>query len=76
MGCASSLADSLSLLPGKFIEIQFSLAYKMAGARIHIYLLEKSRVVQQSTGERNYHRLPHCLPLPPSTAFHRSRSPG
>ena len=40
---------------GKFIELQFDSAYKMAGARIHIYLLEKSRVVQQSEGERNYH---------------------
>ena len=40
---------------GKFIEIQFDRHYKMAGARIHIYLLEKSRVVQQSSGERSYH---------------------
>ena len=40
---------------GKFIEIQFSRTFKMAGARINIYLLEKSRVVQQSSGERNYH---------------------
>ena len=55
-GNARTMRNNNSSRFGKFIEIQFSSRqYKMAGARIHIYLLEKSRVVQQSTGERNYH---------------------
>ena len=55
-GNARTLRNNNSSRFGKFIEIQFSSRQlKMAGARIHIYLLEKSRVVQQSTGERNYH---------------------
>ena len=54
-GNARTLRNNNSSRFGKFIEIQFNSAYKMAGARIHIYLLEKSRVVQQSEGERNYH---------------------
>ena len=54
-GNARTLRNNHSSRFGKFIEIQFNRAYKMAGARIHIYLLEKSRVVQQSEGERNYH---------------------
>ena len=59
---------------GKFIEIQFNRTHQMSGARIHIYLLEKSRVVQQATGERNYHVFyqlvrPTHSPLPPCDAF-------
>ena len=54
-GNARTLRNNNSSRFGKFIEIQFSASFKMAGARIHIYLLEKSRVIQQSTGERNYH---------------------
>ena len=54
-GNARTLRNNNSSRFGKFIEIQFNRSYKMAGARIHIYLLEKSRVVQQSSGERNYH---------------------
>lgn len=33
---------------GKFIEIQFDAQAKMSGARIHVYLLEKSRLVAQA----------------------------
>ena len=46
-GNAKTLRNDNSSRFGKFIEIQFSRACKMAGARIHIYLLEKSRVVKQ-----------------------------
>ena len=54
-GNARTLRNNNSSRFGKFIEIQFNSEYKMSGARIHVYLLEKSRVVAQSTGERNYH---------------------
>ena len=54
-GNARTLHNNNSSRFGKFIEIQFDGSHKMAGARIHIYLLEKSRVVQQTEGERNYH---------------------
>jgi myosin heavy subunit len=54
-GNARTLRNNNSSRFGKFIEIQFNAMYKMSGARIHIYLLEKSRVVQQSESERNYH---------------------
>jgi len=54
-GNARTLRNNNSSRFGKFIEIQFNAAFRMSGARIHVYLLEKSRVVQQSTGERNYH---------------------
>ena len=54
-GNARTLRNNNSSRFGKFIEIQFNNAYRMAGARIHVYLLEKSRVTQQSEGERSYH---------------------
>ena len=50
-GNARTLRNNNSSRFGKFIEIQFDGSHKMAGARIHIYLLEKSRVIQQTEGE-------------------------
>ena len=35
--------------------LQFDLSGKIMGASIKTYLLEKTRVVRQSKGERNYH---------------------
>jgi myosin heavy subunit len=40
---------------GKFIELQFNAGGQIAGAHTNIYLLEKSRVVAQGAGERNFH---------------------
>uniref|UniRef100_A0A1D1Z755 Unconventional myosin-Va n=1 Tax=Anthurium amnicola TaxID=1678845 RepID=A0A1D1Z755_9ARAE len=39
---------------GKLIEIHFSLAGKICGAKIQTFLLEKSRVVQRAMNERSY----------------------
>lgn len=40
---------------GKFVEIQFDRNGRMSGAAIRTYLLERSRVVQITDPERNYH---------------------
>lgn len=40
---------------GKFAQLQFDAEGLLVGARLETYLLEKSRVVGQSDGERNYH---------------------
>ncbi|XP_052204413.1 myosin-1 [Diospyros lotus] len=40
---------------GKLIEIHFSETGKISGAKIQTFLLEKSRVVQCTEGERSYH---------------------
>ncbi|CAH9135658.1 unnamed protein product [Cuscuta epithymum] len=40
---------------GKLIEIHFSVAGKISGAKLNTFLLEKSRVVQCAQGERSYH---------------------
>jgi myosin-5 len=46
-------------VPGKWIEVTFERTSPtqavIVGARVRTYLLEKSRVVQQIEGERNYH---------------------
>jgi len=54
-GNARTLRNDNSSRFGKFIEIQFDEQRKMSGARVHIYLLEKTRVIAQTAGERNYH---------------------
>lgn len=40
---------------GKFVEIQFDTSGRISGAAIRTYLLERSRVVQITNPERNYH---------------------
>ncbi len=40
---------------GKYTALQFDPAGKLLGAEIHNYLLEKTRIVRQSEGERNFH---------------------
>uniref|UniRef100_A0ACD5VKA4 Uncharacterized protein n=1 Tax=Avena sativa TaxID=4498 RepID=A0ACD5VKA4_AVESA len=40
---------------GKFVELQFDKSGKISGAAIRTYLLERSRVCQTSSPERNYH---------------------
>jgi myosin-7 len=54
-GNACTVRNNNSSRFGKFIEIQFNDEGKIEGARIHEYLLEKSRIVHQAAGERNYH---------------------
>ncbi|KAL7149705.1 hypothetical protein ABFS83_05G058600 [Erythranthe nasuta] len=54
-GNAKTLRNDNSSRFGKLIEIHFSETGKISGASIQTFLLEKSRVVQSSGGERSYH---------------------
>ncbi|CAA2978600.1 myosin-1 [Olea europaea subsp. europaea] len=54
-GNAKTLRNNNSSRFGKLIEIHFSETGKLSGAEIQTFLLEKSRVVQLSEGERSYH---------------------
>ncbi|KAK1296477.1 hypothetical protein QJS10_CPB15g00008 [Acorus calamus] len=67
-GNAKTLRNDNSSRFGKLIEIHFSATGKISGAKIQTFLLEKSRVVQCTEGERSYHIFyqlcagaPHCL---------------
>ncbi|KAJ7982129.1 Myosin [Quillaja saponaria] len=54
-GNAKTVKNNNSSRFGKFVEIQFDKNWKISGAAIRTYLLERSRVCQISDPERNYH---------------------
>jgi myosin-5 len=54
-GNARTLRNDNSSRFGKFIELGFSRAGHLMGARVQTYLLEKVRLAFHAAGERNYH---------------------
>ena len=54
-GNAKTIRNDNSSRFGKYIELCFDRTGGLSGATLSTYLLEKTRVVQQSSCERNYH---------------------
>ncbi|XP_062221812.1 protein OPAQUE1-like isoform X2 [Phragmites australis] len=54
-GNAKTVRNDNSSRFGKFVEIQFDASGRISGAAIRTYLLERSRVVQITDPERNFH---------------------
>eukprot|EP00056_Hartaetosiga_gracilis_P008506 m.121670 g.121670 ORF g.121670 m.121670 type:complete len:2603 (-) comp12926_c0_seq1:157-7965(-) len=54
-GNAKTVMNGNSSRFGKFLEIQFNNNMTILGATVAQYLLEKSRIITQAPGERNFH---------------------
>ena len=56
LGNAKSLRNNNSSRFGKYVNLKFNKEWKVMGAEVRTFLLEKSRVTNASTaGERSYH---------------------
>ncbi|KAH7730130.1 myosin VA [Aphelenchoides avenae] len=54
-GNAVTVQNNNSSRFGKFIKVNYRENGMVSGANVEIYLLEKSRIISQAIGERNYH---------------------
>ena len=63
-GNAKTVRNDNSSRFGKFVEIQFNKTGRISGAAVRTYLLERSRVVQLTDPERNYHVFYQASPPP------------
>ncbi|KAK3571379.1 hypothetical protein QTP86_010319, partial [Hemibagrus guttatus] len=54
-GNACTAINNNSSRFGKYLEVKFTCGGTVVGAQIFEYLLEKSRVIHQAAGERNFH---------------------
>ena len=54
-GNAKTVRNNNSSRFGKFVELHFDKRGRISGAAVRTYLLERSRVVQLTDPERNYH---------------------
>ncbi|XP_062596974.1 uncharacterized protein LOC134258441 [Saccostrea cucullata] len=54
-GNASTIMNANSSRFGKFVELHYTENGRLLGAKIDDYILEKSRVVHRSSGEKNFH---------------------
>jgi myosin-5 len=76
-GNAKTVRNDNSSRFGKFVEIQFNKAGRISGAAVRTYLLERSRVVQLTDPERNYHifyQVPVLAPLACTSCEHVTHS--